>query len=332
MHTSCTCTLLSREAPGRHLKPRRAQPTHPIRGTNRTSPHYLPPRNIVTGARVNARGKVIVPFLSKLNKRIPSQHVAVVEAVSYSGYAAVYVASLAAMHRVGADASSGGALRIYRWKRMGGSHAPHDRNATKHVELQRNLSSLSHLTWLPAHRSCVFVSHPPVPIFHVYGKVIVPFLSKLNKRIPSQHVAVVEAVSYSGYAAVYVASLAAMHRVGADASSGGALRIYRWKRMGGSHAPHDRNATKHVELQRNLSSLSHLTWLPAHRSCVFVCGRLSRSSDSSDKSLTPGLSRLDVNASCHAGGSQLRRCRHTCGQLPRFCTRTRWVGRRRSAL
>ena len=218
MHTSCTCTLLSREAPGRHLKPRRAQPTHPTRGTNRTSPHYLLPRNIVTGARVNARGKVIVPFLSKL-----------------------------------------------------------------------------------------------------------------NKRIPSQHVAVVEAVSYSGYAAVYVASLAAMHRVGADASSGGALRIYRWKRRGGSHAPHDRNATKHVELQRNSSSLSHLTWLPAHRSCVFVCGRLSRSSDSSDKSLTPGPSRLDVDASC-AGGSQLRRCRHTCGQLPRFCTRTRWVGRRRSAL
>ena len=43
------------------------------------------------------RGKVIVPFLSKLNKRIPSQHVAVVEAVGYSGIAAVYVASLAAM-------------------------------------------------------------------------------------------------------------------------------------------------------------------------------------------------------------------------------------------
>ena len=51
---------------------------------------------------------------------------------------------------------------------------------------------------------------PARPYFHVYGKVIVPFLSKLNKRIPSQHVAVVEAVGYSGIAAVYVASLAAM--------------------------------------------------------------------------------------------------------------------------
>ena len=42
----------------------------------------------------------------------------------------------------------------------------------------------------PLLRFCV----PPArPYFHVYGKVIVPFLSKLNKRIPSQHVAVVEA-------------------------------------------------------------------------------------------------------------------------------------------
>ena len=158
MHTSCTCTLLSREAPGRHLKPRRAQPTHPTRGTNRTSPHYLLPRNIVTGARVNARGKVIVPFLSKLNKRIPSQHVAVVEAVSYSGYAAVYVASLAAMHRVGADASSGGALRIYRWKRRGGSHAPHDRKCNETCRIATKFAFIvsSHMAaCAPQLRFCV---------------------------------------------------------------------------------------------------------------------------------------------------------------------------------